>query len=75
MSAYNGWANRATWAAHLNLSNEKSVYDAAREWLKRGGDLREFMERVLNSRPEMAEEIGPLSLVNWGEVAQALVRP
>jgi hypothetical protein len=45
---YNGWSNRETWACHLWLSNEESLYHWAEETvcLEGADGLREGLEQL-----------------------------
>ncbi len=71
----NGWKNRATWNAHLWLSNDEPLYRGAREVTARGqiGDaadrLRDFCFDAWPSRK--TPDGHNLFDVDWRDVARA----
>jgi len=74
---YNGWTNRETWAAHLWITNEESLYVSALH-ANTGCLLEEYMEELLSLRQEsetlqiMFDDIGSLWRVNWKEIHDAI---
>tara|TARA_R100000750_G_C2300258_1_gene78511 strand:- start:196 stop:444 length:249 start_codon:yes stop_codon:yes gene_type:complete len=74
---HNGWTNRETWAAHLWITNEESLYASALH-ANTGLLLKEYMEELLSLRQEsetlqiMFDDIGSLWRVNWKEIHDAI---
>ena len=74
---HNGWTNRETWAAHLWITNEESLYTSALH-ANTGLLLNEYMEELLSLRQEsetlqtMFDDIGSLWRVNWKEIHDAI---
>ena len=74
---HNGWTNRETWAAHLWITNEESLYTSALH-ANTGLLLKEYMEELLSLRQEsetlqiMFDDIGSLWRVNWKEIHDAI---
>ena len=74
---HNGWTNRETWAAHLWITNEESLYVSALH-ANTGLLLKEYMEELLSLRQEsetlqtMFDDIGSLWRVNWKEIHEAI---
>lgn len=74
---YNGWTNRETWAAHLWITNDQSLYTSALH-ANTAFLLEEYMEELLSLRQEsetlqtMFDDIGSLWRVNWKEIHDAI---
>ena len=74
---YAGWTNRETWAAHLWIANDQSLYTSALH-ANTGCLLEEYMEELLSLRQEsetlqiMFDDIGSLWRVNWKEIHDAI---
>lgn len=65
---YQGWTNRETWAAWVNITNDVDLYRAFRG--SNAEDLRRDFERVADAEDLLS--IGSLWRVNWDEIAKAL---
>lgn len=70
-AGYNGWANRPTWLAHLNIANDKLLYHAART-LKNPKELRLFAEVNKEDLPDAREILNNANRIHWGSVLKAL---
>ena len=72
-SAWQGYANRDTWAVVLNLANDYDAYHAARSWVREATGDRNRLARIARSRfrPYMTDRVSA-ARVDWVEVAEAL---
>jgi len=74
---YAGWTNRETWAAHLWIANDQSLYTSALH-ANTACLLEDYMEELLSLRQEsetlqtMFDDIGSLWRVNWKEIHDAI---
>lgn len=66
---YNGWTNRETWAAWVNISNDVDLSRALSG--SNAEDLKRDFERVADKDDLLS--IGSLWRVNWDEIAEALI--
>ena len=72
-AAWQGYANRDTWAVVLNLSNDEGAYHAVLAWNREAaGDLGR-LARIARDRyrPYMTDRVSR-ARVDWPEVAEAL---
>lgn len=83
---YNGWKNRETWAAHLWLSNDESLYNATAALARTAGDprlaacrveqwVRDCLEAKTDELDGMITDLVTCALarVNWDDVAAAFL--
>lgn len=72
-SAWQGYANRDTWAVVLNLANDYDAYMATLAWAREAAGDRARLARIARSRfrPYMTDRVSA-ARVDWIEVAEAL---